>query len=801
MHRIELLSPAGSEDAFFAAVAAGADAVYFGTNRFNARERAENIRLERLPLLTQIAHAHNVRVYMTLNIVLYDNEFQEAVELVGKAYENGIDAVIVQDLGMISVLHKAFPELEIHASTQMTTHNLAQCRLLAESGVSQVNLSRELSAEEIKPISAFLHEKGIVPEVFIHGAYCISYSGQCYFSGGLYGLPGNRGQCVQPCRREFRSTDGKFFTPFNLKDNCIFSNAEKLAESCGWSQNVSDTERPVCSFKIEGRIKSADYVYTVTSAWREQLDRLENGNTLLANDEKLSLSMNRGFTSGYLDGDIARSMFTSGKKDHSWTECGTVASFRADGGTLVFKSKGSCKTDAPEKGDEVAIYGKDGVFVCNALVKEIRHNPGQSNAVIAINGKLNGKIMPGQTVLRIKHFLSDKALVELKKTLASGAADSRETDSAESGKTAVSVRISGQLDGFLETVWSIRDEKTGKTVAVEAKSEARLSAAQKRSLDAETLTEKFGRLGGTSFFLAETDCSGLAQNLFLPLGELNEIRRKAVTQLSAEPQAVPQADSAQKATVSVPHLVGKQINPKNFRTITLLHTPDEYAARTNIKNENAILALEIPVLFRDGLRGEYISFLNAHPDVIPYFPAILFEADFDEAIRFLSELAEKSVHKNGAIPAQSENSPHAPHETSHLRTIICENAGLLAAAHDAGFPVVPGFHLNITNSYSAEQYCSRFKCPAVIPSPEMTAAQLDALTLPDNTEIWLLPEAKDFLMQSRQCLVGRASGCEKAVTDRGCLERCSRSVKLDGRQGESIIAEKRPGFYSRLLKG
>ena len=904
MHKIELLAPAGSEDAFFAAIAAGANAVYFGTNRFNARERATNISLERLPFLTKIAHTHNVRMYMTLNIVFYDNEFSDAVELVGTAYKSGIDAVIVQDLGMISVLKNAFPNLEIHASTQMTTHNIAQCKLLSEMGVSQINLSRELSLDEIKPLAAFLNANSIVPEVFIHGAYCISFSGQCYFSGGLYGLPGNRGQCVQPCRREFCASavtsgsaqDGEatyrrfgspcakgkgknYLSPFNLKDNCAFSRIKELVEACGWSERAQDTKWPICSLKIEGRIKNADYVYAVTSAWREQLDKLENGIKTAASDERLSLSMNRGFSAGYLGNDISRDMFTSGKKDHSWTECGSVVSFRADSRTLLLTLADSAPGgafSAPGNGDEVAIYGKDGSFICNASVKSVeKAGSKQISAKIAINGKLNGKIMPGQSILRIKHFLSDEALTKLKTLLISGAtassgysesvadscgagADMRRanadclntdnTDSCGEGKTAVSVRISGQQGGLLETEWRILSGATIKDyvkgnpqqshqsdnlaqntannpacradkTCVTVRSQTLLSTAQKRSLDEKTITEKLGRLGGTSFFLAEIDCTGLAQNLFLPLGELNEIRRQAIallasTLLDSAPQAenvsspitaalapqtdsAPKTDSAHQTTVSVPHLTGKQANTKNFRIITLLHSLDEYSPRTYeikcatsgksaahqtanaiskqnavSKTENAIFALEIPVLFRDGARDKYISFLNAHPDVLPYFPAILFETDINEAVNFLSELTK--------------------------RVVICENAGLLVAAHDAGFSVVPGFHLNITNSYSSAEYCTRFKCPAVIPSPETTAAQLNNLTLPDNTELWLLPSAKNFLMQSRQCLVARASGCKKTATDRECLKNCERAVSLVGSQGERIIAEKRPGFYSCL---
>lgn len=866
MHKIELLAPAGSEDAFFAAIAAGADAVYFGTNRFNARERATNISLERLPYLTKIAHAHNVRMYMTLNIVFYDNEFSDAVELVGEAYKSGIDAVIVQDVGMVSVLRKTFPDLEIHASTQMTTHNIAQCKLLSEMGVSQINLSRELSLDEIKPLAAFMRANSIVPEVFIHGAYCISYSGQCYFSGGLYGLPGNRGQCVQPCRREFRAvSEKKYLTPFNLKDNCAFSMIKELVEACGYknpdisaADEVSESSefdnKPLCSLKIEGRIKSADYVYSVTSAWREQLERLENRGKdkladdcqLLAEDERLSLSMNRGFSAGYLENDISRDMFTSGKKDHSWKECGSVVSFRADSKTLLLALTDSAaggSFSAPEKGDEVAIYGKDGSFVCNASVKSVEKvGAKQISAKIVIEGKLNGKIMPGQSVLRIKHFLSDDALANLKKTLASGVADSGDmanlhgahvADSrgaADSGmggadclnKTAISVSVSGKQGGVLETVWSVCDKNNKKRLPdVTVRSKTLLSAAQKRSLDEETVAGKFGRLGDTNFYLAEIDCTGLAQNLFLPLGELNEIRRQAVALLAAgllaakpatahqvekapsaitaAPQeenttlskaAVPEKQRVLSVSSSVPRPAGKQAKPEKIRTITLLHSPEEYTSRADAnaksntdigansnvgvrsKNENELFALEIPVLFRDGERDKYISFLNEHTDILPYFPAILFENDFNEAVCLLSEITK--------------------------RTVICENAGLLSAASDAGFSVVPGFHLNITNSYSVAEYFNRFKCPAFIPSPETAAAQLNALTLPDNTELWLLPEAKSFLMQSRQCLVGRASGCKKAATDRECLKNCERAVSLVGKQGESIIAVKKPGFYSYL---
>ncbi|MCR4939467.1 MAG: U32 family peptidase [Treponemataceae bacterium] len=824
MHLIELLSPAGSEDAFFAAVEAGADAVYFGTDRFNARERAQNIPLERIPALSSIAHAHKVRLYMTLNTVLYDSEIRPALALVGKAQENGIDAVIVQDTGMISLLRKTFPSLEIHASTQMTTHNIAQCRILADSGLSQVNLSRELSVQEIKPLAAFLHERGIVPEVFIHGAYCISYSGQCYFSGGLYGLPGNRGQCVQPCRREFclsqwdkagqvatigedadtaqqaapggqqstgQASKGSFFTPFNLKDNCAFQDVRKLAEACSWggmsfeggydgsndgSSIAAGGKKPLCSFKIEGRIKSPDYVYAVTSAWREELDKLEKGRPLKRADDRLSLSMNRGFSAGYLEGDISREMFTSGKKDHSWTECGKVEDYRADTKTLIMV----CGDSVPEKDDELAIYEKDGSFICNALVRNLTGRTGKRLSIeISMTGKLNGKIRPGQKLLRIKHFLSEQKLSQIKEKLNGG--QNRSSDKVI-GKAALSVQVRGKKDGFLESLWSIKDEKKhkkDKLSSVEVKSETRLSAAQKRSLDSETIKEKFGKLGDSPFFLGETDCSALDTGLFLPLGELNEMRRKATAQLAKILETSQEDEKENKKGENFLEPSGKRAGYREgIRRIKLLQSPAEFKTGTELQ------ALELPVIFEnEDIKKEYMTFLSSHKDLIPYFPAILFEEDFSAALDFLKSLAAEE--KNGSL----------------RRTLICENAGLMKAAYDQGFAVIPGFHLNITNSYSISEYKRLFNCPAVIPSPEMTLSQIEELIIPQDTELWLLPEAEAFFMQSRQCLVGRASGCKKKATDRECLRSCSRKVLLKGRQGETVIAEKRPGFYSRLRKG
>ena len=217
---VEILSPAGDAKAFKAAIAAKADAIYFGLGTLNARVRAKNISKKELPYLIALAKSKNIRIYLTLNILLKDCEFENAIETVKYAYSCGVDAIIVQDLGLLHILRKIFSNIEIHASTQLTTHNTEQCKFLSEFNVNQINLSRELSLNEIKNINQFLKSKSIVSEV-LFTVHLYFFSGQCYFSEKLYNQAGNRGECVQPCRRLYK-TKGSFSVPFNLRDNNCF---------------------------------------------------------------------------------------------------------------------------------------------------------------------------------------------------------------------------------------------------------------------------------------------------------------------------------------------------------------------------------------------------------------------------------------------------------------------------------------------------------------------------------------------------------------------------------------------------
>jgi U32 family peptidase len=303
--KIELLAPGGDVDSIKASIAAGADAVYCGLDRFNARSRAANISFDELQGILRLAHQHNCQVFLTLNIMVLENEIADLVRLLNQLVNTGIDGIIVQDIGLFYVLSTYFKSLQIHASTQLTTHNEGQIRFLAHLKASRVNLSRELSLQEIKDLTAVAHQNKVLTEVFVHGSSCLSFSGICYMSSVHGANSGNRGRCSQPCRDQYLTTlAGKDF-PLNLKDNSAWYELEGLADA------------GVDSVKIEGRIKKSHYVFTVTAAWRKQIERYFQDGEQLKENRALYQVFNRDFTSAYLSDERQANMFIDNPRDHS----------------------------------------------------------------------------------------------------------------------------------------------------------------------------------------------------------------------------------------------------------------------------------------------------------------------------------------------------------------------------------------------------------------------------------------------------------------------------------------------------
>lgn len=279
--------------------------MYCGVSKFNARNRATNITFDDLNGLLRLAHSKDCELFLTLNILIVDSEIPDLLRLLSRLVNTSIDGVIIQDLGLFYLLSTYFKGLNIHASTQLTTHNAGQISFLHELKASRVNLSRELNLEEIFSLSTHAHSKAMLTEVFVHGSYCISYSGLCYMSSLHGGNSGNRGRCSQPCRDLYDETaQGKNF-PLNLKDNSAYFDLKDLADA------------GVDSFKIEGRIKKYHYVYTVVERYKKQLERIYDGLSLSLDRESLYKVFNRDFSNGFLKGNMGREMFIDNARDHS----------------------------------------------------------------------------------------------------------------------------------------------------------------------------------------------------------------------------------------------------------------------------------------------------------------------------------------------------------------------------------------------------------------------------------------------------------------------------------------------------
>ncbi len=303
--KIELLAPGGDVEAIKAAIVAGANAVYCGLDTFNARNRAANLSFDDLTGILRLAHKYDCEVFLTLNVVILEQELPTMIKLLNKLVNSGIDGIIVQDLGMFNLVKKHFPTLDIHASTQLTTHNEGQIHFLNKIGASRVNLSREMNLGEIKSLTKLSHDVGILTEVFVHGALCIAFSGQCYSSSVSVGNSGNRGRCSQACREEYEVTATGNKYPLNLKDNSAYFDLPDLVEA------------GVDSLKIEGRIKGAHYVYTVVDTWRKGINEFVETGKLLPDDSNLHKVFNRDFTNSFLQGNLTKDMFIDNPRDHS----------------------------------------------------------------------------------------------------------------------------------------------------------------------------------------------------------------------------------------------------------------------------------------------------------------------------------------------------------------------------------------------------------------------------------------------------------------------------------------------------
>ncbi len=489
MHKPELLAPAGSKQALIAAVENGADAVYFGGKVFSARQYASNFTREELEWAVDYAHVRGVKAYVTVNTLVKDSELEEASDYLEFLCNAGADAVIVQDLGILRLLREQLPELPVHASTQMTIHNIEGAKFLQEMGVKRVVLARELSLDEIKRIKS---QTKVEIETFIHGALCFSYSGQCLLSSMIGGRSGNRGYCAQPCRKKYRINDveGYLLSPRDLN----------------MSEHIPVlVEAGIDSLKIEGRMKRHEYVAGVVRTYRQLIDRYFEApeNFRVSEDEKHTLLQlfNRGFTTGYFFGNPGSELMSRKYPHNIGTELGFVAGYDARKKLLSIHLKAPLRA-----GDGIGTGGEEGIIVRSIYVNNQRVSTAGSGLVKI---PFDVKIGKGSVVF---------------KTYDSRLMASLEAKSIR--KIPVKMSVKARIGEPVELC--INDGEN--EIIVHG---GIVSGAESKPMSKDSVAAQLKKLGNTVFEAHEISFE-IDENIFIPVSLLNELRRRAVARLEAE---------------------------------------------------------------------------------------------------------------------------------------------------------------------------------------------------------------------------------------------------------------------------
>jgi putative protease len=505
----ELLAPAGDWDALRAAAANGADAVYFGLSNFNARHRAANFTLDELPHVLDYLHRRNVRGYVTVNTLIFSDELPEAARFLAAIAAAGADAVIVQDLGLARLSQRLAPGLPVHGSTQMTLTEPRGIEFVRRLGVERVILARELALADIGRIAG---QTDVPLEVFVHGALCVAYSGQCLTSEALGGRSANRGQCAQACRLPYEMVvDGR---PRDLGDRAYLLSPQDLA--------AYDLIEPlvrlgVACFKIEGRLKSAQYVANTTQTYRAALTAALTGRPFaLSRRERLDLeqSFSRGLTHGFLEGPNHQVLVQGRFPKSRGVRVGTVAG-KTGRGVLVEPAE---DVDGLVKPGDGVVFdeGHPEQDEQGGRVFEVHpvHRPGRGIELVFGRGAVN---LAAVAVGSIVWKTDDPAL---RRRLEHTYAQDRPAQ-----RVPVTVAVSGRVGAVLRV--GVRDA-AGHQVTVTWPGP--LERAVKHPLTVDVLREQLGRLGETPFELAAVEAD-LPEPVLVPKSVLNDLRRQAVARL------------------------------------------------------------------------------------------------------------------------------------------------------------------------------------------------------------------------------------------------------------------------------
>ncbi len=498
MKKIELLAPAGNFDSMKAAIQAGCDAVYLAGKQFGARAFSKNFTNEEIIEAIKYAHLYGVKVYVTVNTLIYDNEVGAFLEYVEFLHRNNVDALIIQDFGMFDLVRKTFPNLELHASTQMHIHNLDGTQLMEKLGMKRVVLARETSIDEIRYIK---ENSNVELEVFIHGALCISYSGQCLMSSLIGGRSGNRGACAGSCRLKYDVIDdngiklNKGEYPLSTKDLNSLEYVSELIDA------------GVASLKIEGRMKSPQYVYMVVSLYRQAIDAYyENGCVKIDEDKLLKLKkiFNRNYTKGFLFNTENNDLINGYRPNHMGVPVGKIVDYK----------KGIAKiklTDNVSIGSGLRVIGKKndvGINVNNFYINSKLVKKASAGDIVSI--KVNSDVNIGDTVV----ITMDKELSDNINNLVD--------------MSLRKVSINGEFSGHVGEKASLMISDGINKVSVYGNV---VDKSMNRPVDRDTIYEKLNKLGDTVYKFDKLEID-IDNDIFIPIKDINELRREAISKLN-----------------------------------------------------------------------------------------------------------------------------------------------------------------------------------------------------------------------------------------------------------------------------
>ena len=695
----ELLSPAGSLDAVRAAVANGADAVYCGASKFNARDDGAQLTLDDLEQACLIAHERGARIYLTLNILVKPSELRDALSYLGECIDRGVDAAIVQDIGLVRLIQRMYPGFEIHGSTQMTVHDASGAKVMERLGVDRVVLARENTLDDIRAIHAAVPALGL--ESFVHGALCIAYSGQCFMSGMISERSANRGSCAQSCRKDYVLRDAE--TGSELDRGYLIS-AKDLG---AWDHLAELAEAGIGCLKIEGRKKKPEFVATVTRGYREFLKQVEQGEFVAPTFEEvqpLVQIFSRGFTGGMYGGRAGRDYITRTQPDNRGVELGVVTGF-ADGEVTVEVRAPIEERDGlgfePPAGGHLESTG----FTAGT-VRTLSEQDGVWRQAI----RARHRVPIGWRVVRS----AQAALLE--RARASFANVGREE---RRRRVPLSIRVFGAAGAPLKAIFTAEDHE------VTGRSETVLAPAASRAIDMAQLREQLGRLGETPFVLADVETSGLAEGLFLPVRQLNHMRQAAVDDLLVQRDWARQAVAAEREARITAAVMALDARATHAATATHRATVPHDATAKHSEASAIVIAevwrIEDAEAALEAGAGEIVldPFLR-HP-----FPPVA-------RVQALAD----TVRSRGAVFRLRLPSIVRPEERKKLdkwlalgTPLLCGHLGLLAELADAGRDIVADYATNCFNQHTAAELFA-LGASRITPSIELTVDEIIDVTAP-----------------------------------------------------------------------